>query len=71
MENSEMRVGAVTNVKEAKILKMPLQKFMMMKYLSEFIHVLYVLLNKEYLRVKRKFLYQMWVDTKLPVALLE
>lgn len=24
MENSEMRVGAVTNVKEAKILKMPL-----------------------------------------------
>ena len=70
MENSEMRVGAVTNVKEAKILKMPLPEIHDDEVLVR-IHVLYVLLNKEYLRVKRKFLYQMWVDMKLPVALLE
>ena len=71
MKNSEMRVGAVTAVKEAQILTIPLPEIHDDEYLLESIPVHYVLLNKEFLLVKKRFLYQMLVDTKLQVVLLK
>lgn len=71
MKNSEMRVGAVTAVKEAQILTIPLPEIHDDEVLVRIHTCALCTFEQRIFTGEKRFLYQMLVDTKLQVVLLK